>query len=817
MNISPASRAFPRDRLLPALWAYWSLYGVWTVAMLAGVVPRGLTNDFLFFPLYLAAGLSCWHGARAHSASPSTARGWRLVGVAWLTSALGAALMSIAWAGPVPALDVASTAAYQLYFVFALLGFWRLMRLPAGAAARARLVVDGLIVVVATSILAWYWVFRFDIESSALLNYLKLLLVMFPGELAVALGAVCIVHQPAEASARRALSFLSVATITAVVADFIYEYHALIGAAWAGPVGDLILGFAAVLVATAGLSNPRSSGGSALSLGLALAPYMATALVGALAICEWWLPDTEHPALAGLVLGGAILMGLMIARLVVAQKEFAREASARAEQDARFRALVQQSSDATLLVDRQGVIRYASPAFGVIVGAPEASYVGRRLAALVSFDPPDGLDAWLASPEARPLVRWTIADRAIEATATDHSADPAIGGIVISARDVTRRARLEAQLQQAQKMEAVGRFASSVAHDFNNVLTVIGGNLEFLRLTGAGQSSELDQVQAAADRGAALARQLTALSRPRAATAGSVDLVAAVAAVDHTLGLLLPSSIQGTVILPDSVLTVGLDEVQAEQILLNLALNSRDAMPDGGQLVIRLSECGPPPDATEGQRGPWACLTVSDTGTGMSADVMARAFEPFFSTKEPSRGTGLGLASVREIVAAANGRVALDSQLNAGTTVTVLLPLVGDLARDSGDRPKASVPDGQGHVLVVDDEAAVRQIVARYLSRVGYEVEEREDGLAAVDYLNAHPGEVQLVLTDLVMPRMSGVELASRVAEQWPQIRVLLMSGTPGVMEGRSEPWASAPVITKPVVLAEVAQRIAEALRAEPV
>jgi PAS domain S-box-containing protein len=807
-------------RSLRAAWAYFGAYLLWAGAMLAGLVERGVANDLLFLPLYLGAGLAGLHAARVHAGSPRIARGWRLVASAWLTSCAAAALMTAAWVWPASWLETVSLGIYQLYFPLLLVGFWHLIELPAGTLARIRLAVEGLIVVVATVILAWYWIFRFDEAARSLLPYLKVVLVMFPGELAVALGAVVIVHRPAHAGAPRTLSLLSVGTLAAVVADFIYEYDQLIGSGWSGAGGDALLGFAAALVITAGLSTRRGAErreDPAVSIGLALVPYLAIGVVGALVICQWWRPDPLHPALPGLVLGGAVLMGLLIARLIVAQREFEAEAYARAVQDARFRSLVQRSSDAVLVVDRGSRILYASPPFGAMLGAPGEAQTGRRLADLIAFDPPGGLEAWLAQPSKRPLARWKAGEgRDIEALATDHHDDPSIGGIVINARDVTERTRLEARLQQAQKLEAVGRFASSVAHDFNNVLTVISGNLHFLRSGGLGQASEeLAQVEAAADRGAALARQLTALSRPKPVTTSTVDLTASVRAIERPLRVLLPSSIRTTVSVPADTLVVRLDEVQVEQVLLNLALNSRDAMPEGGTLEVRLDTTDQPGDAGPSHHAPWARIVVRDSGSGMSAAVMVNAFEPFFTTKDATRGSGLGLSSVRAIVTEAGGRVDLDSQPGAGATVTILLPLSSAPAPGASARDVPAEPKGKGHLLVVDDEVAVRRVVARYLAEVGYQAAEAEDGTAALDYLNTHAASVQLVLTDLVMPRMSGQELASHVTDRWPHIRVLFMSGTPGVLAGRREPWATTEVIAKPTELSAVAARIAEALRVE--
>ncbi|MDZ4862084.1 MAG: hypothetical protein SGJ01_01460 [Gemmatimonadota bacterium] len=274
---------------------------------------------------------------------------------AWFISGVAALLMMPLWLWPVAWLETVSLALYQLYFPL-LLGFRQFIEIPSGALARVRLAVEGLIVVVATVILAWYWIFRFDEAARTLLPYLKIVLVMFPGELAVALGAVAIVHRPTQASSSRTLSLLSVGTLAAVVADFIYEYDDLIWSTWSGPGADLLLGLAAALVMSAGLSSRREEREShpAVAIGTALVPYLAIGVVGTLAILQWWRPDPTHPALSGLVLGGAALMGLLIVRLVVAQREFAAESQARMAQDARFRALVQRSSNALLVVCRAG-------------------------------------------------------------------------------------------------------------------------------------------------------------------------------------------------------------------------------------------------------------------------------------------------------------------------------------------------------------------------------------------------------------------------------------------------------------------------------
>lgn len=803
---------------LRAAWAYFGCYAVWVVAMLAGAVPRELANDLIFLPLYFCAGAAAWSAAGAGGCSRRHARGWHLIGAAWFVSGVAATLMVPLWLLTIPWLETASMGLYQVYFPLVLLGFWQFVDLPSGAPARVRLAVEGLIVLVGTAILAWYWVFRLDEAAQSPLHYLKLILVMFPGELAVALGAVAIVHRPTEGGTHRTLSLLSVGTLSAVVADLVYEYDDLIWSDWSGPLGDLLLALAAVLVISAGLS-PRTREDSesrpSASFGSALVPYLAIGVVGLLLVLEWWRPDLRHPALSGLVLGAVVLMALMIVRLVLAEREFVGEARARAVQDARFRALVQRSSDAILVVCREGRIRYASPPFGSIVGATEKDHTGRRLADLITFDSPGGLEAWLAQPAMQPLARWRVGEhRHIEALATDHTADPSIGGVVINARDVSERIALEVRLQQSQKLEAVGRFASSVAHDFNNVLTVITANLHFLRAGDpARRVDELTQMEAAAARGAALARQLTALSRPKTATVATVDLAAAVRSIEQSLDVLLPSSVQTRVTVPDTTVMVRLDEVQVEQVMLNLALNSRDAMPEGGRLDVALSLTGAPPHAPPGVSEVWARLTVSDSGIGMSAEVLRQALEPFFTTKGTSHGTGLGLSSVQSIASGAGGWVDLESAPGAGTTVSVWLPLIAAPVEPPKEARVPVVARGEGRLLVVDDEPAIRRLLMRYLTNAGYRVLECENGIEALKKLENCGETIDLVLSDLVMPRMSGQELVTRIGERWPHISLLLMSGTPDVIAGRLEPWAARPVLAKPLDFSEVAARIESALR----
>jgi len=788
------------------------VYALWALAMLAGLAPRGVANDLLFLPLYFLAGLATLQAAGVRPGNPRAARGWQLVGLAWITSGVGAMMFTAAMQWESGPLHMAATVTYQLYYPLVLAGIWFLTELPAGRAGRSRLAVEGLIVMVATVILAWYCTFRFEDAYSSLGPYLNMLLVVFPGELAIALGATAVVHHASDVGQSRHLSLFSVGTLAAVVADFIYQHHALTGAAESAVIGDMLLALAAILVASAGMAATRAADRArcpAVPVGFALVPYLAILVVAALAVFQWWAPDQAHPALAGLVLGGAVLMGLLILRLRLAQGEFAREAHARAELDARFRALVQRSSDAVLVVDGEGRIRYANPPFSAMTGSLSADLTGRLLSELVTLDSTLGFSQGLSDPAEAQWVRWkTAGGREIDAKATDLTADPVIGGIVINARDVTEQTLLEAQLQQAHKLEAVGKFASSVAHDFNNVLAVISANLFFALRDQADQpSEELLQIEAATERAAALARQLTALGRPSAGATATLDLAAATRSMEKVLRLLLPSSIQTTVRTPAEPLVVRLDEARVEQILLNLAINARDAMPQGGRLEILV-------EAT-GDTGAWrgARVVVRDTGSGMAPEVLQHAFDLFYTTKESGIGTGLGLPSVRSIVRDIGGEVTLESEPGRGTAVIIELPLVAPRAVAPPPSAHARFTEGSGRVLVVDDDAAVRHVVARYLERVGYQVTEKGDGRAALEYLEWDPESIDLVLTDLVMPNMGGEALARAIATRWPQLGILCMSGTPGAVGSGDEPWSFERVIAKPAQLPMIAARVAEVLQ----
>jgi PAS domain S-box-containing protein len=350
--------------------------------------------------------------------------------------------------------------------------------------------------------------------------------------------------------------------------------------------------------------------------------------------------------------------------------------------------------------------------------------------------------------------------------------------------DVTDRHRLEAELLQAQKMEAIGRLAGGVAHDFNNLLTVILGNATQL-LEEAGGGDEVREIVSASERAANLTKQLLLFSRKQVMQRTDVDLNAVLGNLTRMLQRILGEDVALRAEFAPGLPTVRADQGMMEQVLLNLAVNSRDAMPGGGELHIttRLSGAGTPDPRRPADlaAGSYVCVSVRDTGAGIAPETLPRIFEPFFTTKEAGKGTGLGLATVYGIVTQHEGGVAVESTVGVGTTFHVYLPVrPPEAAGVAAPADTATVARGRGAecVLVVEDETAVRELAARVLARDGYRVLTAESGREALTVWESHRGEIALVMTDLVMPGgMTGFALAERLTADRPDLRIVYTTG----------------------------------------
>ncbi len=382
------------------------------------------------------------------------------------------------------------------------------------------------------------------------------------------------------------------------------------------------------------------------------------------------------------------------------------------------------------------------------------------------------------------------------------------------------RQRLEEQLRQSQRMEAIGRLAGGVAHDFNNLLTVISGRATFLRESFEAEDPRLAEVTAIMDavtRASGLTRQLLAFGRRQVVEMRSVDINLAVSEMGTMLGRLIGADIEIHSKLAPSAGAVWADRGQLEQVILNLVVNARDAMPNGGRLSIETAavvmddqyvQAHPP-----AQPGLYTLLAVSDTGVGMDAATQSRIFEPYFTTKASGKGSGLGLAMVYGIVKQSGGFVWVYSEPNVGTTFKVYMRQT-ELPVERAAPPAAPCAlTGTETILLVEDEPALRQMFARTLELQGYRVIVAADGHAAQELEVARTGEIHLLLTDVVMPHVSGRQLATALRARQPGLRVLYMSGYTDdavILHGVLEPGSA--FLQKPFTPTDLARRVREVL-----
>jgi two-component system, cell cycle sensor histidine kinase and response regulator CckA len=424
-------------------------------------------------------------------------------------------------------------------------------------------------------------------------------------------------------------------------------------------------------------------------------------------------------------------------------------------------------------------------------------------------------------------VRWKRKDGSVITVRLSGRAatelDEADQALEIIAEDITERRALEDQFRQAQKMEAVGRLAGGVAHDFNNLLMVVSGYTEVL-MEALDQNDPLlvkvQAIQQAADRATTLTRQLLAFSRKQLLELKVVDVNSIVADMERLLRPLIGENIDLTTKLTPNVGHTRADAGQLEQVIMNLVVNAKDAMPDGGRILIQTSEADPDTARREHsliEPGTYILLSVSDTGAGMDRETQSRIFEPFFTTKEKGKGTGLGLSTVYGIVKQGGGYIFAQSEPGCGTTFRIYLPRVADPADSPRvDKHAQAAAGGSETVLLVEDEESVRELVRETLKTRGYTVIEASDGIAGMRVSEEYQGNIEILITDVVMPGMSGRELAKRVAAARPNIRVLYLSGYTEdaiIHEGALEPGTG--FLQKPFTLQVLARKVREVLQGE--
>jgi PAS domain S-box-containing protein len=472
------------------------------------------------------------------------------------------------------------------------------------------------------------------------------------------------------------------------------------------------------------------------------------------------------------------------------QRRRAEEALRRSEERAQL--LLEHISDVVMVVDEALVIRYVSPSVRHLLDYLPSELVG--CAALDVVHPEDvaSTESFLRGAFRRtgPLqahlrVRPRNGDwRVLEVGVNSLAGRTDMGGILLTGRDVTERRRMEQALQQAQRMDSIGQLAGGVAHDFNNILTAILGFSEILIDDAPADSDtrlDLEAIQKAAQHGASLSRQLLAFSRRQMLDLKVLDLGQVVRDFERMIARVLGEHIRWGAQSDPGLWQVKADRGQLEQVLMNLAVNARDAMPDGGALTIETRNAtidDSTADRSRAAQGAYVRFSVRDTGVGMDADTQARIFEPFFTTKPAGRGTGLGLATVYGIVKQSGGFVEVESEPGQGTAFHIFLPAVADTGADrpAHAAPRVSTPVETASILLIEDDAALRRLLARSLERVGHRVRDAADSQGALAILQQEP-RIDLLITDAVLPGQSGPLLARQIEADRPTLRVLFISG----------------------------------------
>ena len=456
---------------------------------------------------------------------------------------------------------------------------------------------------------------------------------------------------------------------------------------------------------------------------------------------------------------------------------------------------------------------------------------------LVDQQLPDGTGLQLireakASGAGKPFILLTgygsgaLDEAALDAGATDYVEKHLVGAQLERAiRYALRHWRTahalhdrEEQLRHAQKMEAIGRLAGGVAHDFNNLLTAVVGYADLIgeRIDPEDPiARDVAEIRKAADRATALTRQLLAFSRKQFLNPTVMDLNDTVQGLRHMLPRVIGEHIQTTIEFAPEYARIRADASQMDQVLVNLVLNARDAMPSGGRLAITTETLFLDDERLEAEGltlppGMYAMLAVSDTGLGMDEATRARAFEPFFTTKPKGKGTGLGLATVYGIVDQSGGGIALDTGPGRGTSIRIYLPITTAAAEEPLPEAHAGLASGGSEmILLVEDNEAVRELSARALRRRGYTVHEARNAEEAIEWTQSGGVKPQLLVTDVLMPGLSGPNLAARLTTLNPDLRVLYMSGyTDDAMPVKGNYWGGVPLLQKPFTPRQLADRV---------
>jgi PAS domain S-box-containing protein len=535
---------------------------------------------------------------------------------------------------------------------------------------------------------------------------------------------------------------------------------------------------------------------------------------------------------AGVLMAAAISFSLHLSGQIQTWEvalEAANESLKKSER--RFRFLMRDLSDVILVLASDGTLYYASHSAGRIFGYSPSDLTGQNVSSFIHKD--DRLHFKNCLEKVATQVGGSFATEfrllrkdgswiSVEATGNPMSDDPSAGRTLLTCRDVTERRRLENELGQSQKMEAIGRLAGGIAHDFNNILMIIGGYAEII----LGQLHPQDPLRKSADpilnvvdRGAALTKRLLSFSRKQVMNPRNLDPNAILEDISKILPRLLGEEIEMAVLPGRDTGMIYADHIQLEQVLINLAVNARDAMPHGGRLTIETANIDfdgshPPPQQLI-LPGSYVVLKITDTGCGMNSETRSHVFEPFFTTKAEGKGTGLGLSIVYGIVKRSGGYILVESELNSGTTIKIYFPRVDAVPSPPVDSASQVVNAGNdsGIVLIVEDEELLRNMICEFLASGGYTVLEASSGAEAIAAMERFGRPIDILVTDVILPKTRGPELAGKLREKLPDLKVIYMSGytdTSLVRDGILE--AGTILVQKPFKLQELARVIREAL-----
>jgi len=506
-----------------------------------------------------------------------------------------------------------------------------------------------------------------------------------------------------------------------------------------------------------------------------------------------------------------------------------RSEEALRESERKYRSIIENSLEGMYVIQNY-VVRFCNRKFAEMFGyeSPQA-VIGRHIRDMTSPDTWDMVNREVQARESggKSVSHYDFVARRKDGTEFEvevlgslisYQGKPAIQGCM---RDISEQRQLEEQLRHAQKMEAVGRLAGGVAHDFNNLLMAIMGHADVAQMSLDANdplSNDLTEIQNAAKRAADLTGQLLAFSRKQRLQPKILDLNIIIIKMEKMLRRIIGENIEFATVTGCDLWNVKVDPGQFEQVLANLMVNANDAMPKGGKLTIETKNVRVNGDYAQVQpgmtEGDYVMMKVVDTGIGMPEIVKARIFEPFFTTKEPGRGTGLGLSMVFGIVSQSGGYITVDSKVGAGSTFRIFLPrVVGETEAFTEIARPSEMPTGSENILIVEDEAAVRALTVRTLKKLGYRVFDAQDGGEAFVMCQKLDPPVDLIITDLIMPGVSGAEAVSRIRKLLPNVKVLYMSGyspDTALKDGGLDP--SIPFLRKPFHLFELAQKVREVL-----